>query len=122
MPRIEKSELVAAVLNRLSNPKSWTKGTSARNSGGRAISLNSPEAQSWCLTGAIQRELFDRGFIPDHLTGALSQEIVATFREQYPEFGGPSWIMSFNDDPHMTHDGVKGVLEKVYTKLIERGE
>jgi hypothetical protein len=121
MPRIEKSELVAAVLCRLDKPENWTQGVSARDRNGNATSLQGP-AVSWCLSGAMTRELLDRGFDWDHLTWALTHDIADVFCEQYPELCCDSYMILFNDDPYMTHEGVKLVLEKVHAKLIERGE
>ena len=36
----------------LSDPKAWTQGVCARNHNGHSVHTDSPEAVSWCLSGA----------------------------------------------------------------------
>lgn len=121
--RLAKSELVAAVLKRLDKPENWTKLCAARDGQGVKTDVSSLDAESWCVTGAMQYELTSRGFEWDHLTKALSFEIAEMFQEQFPELSGSNGMLwMYNDISTTTHEDVKMVLEKVHTKLIERGE
>ncbi len=122
MPGIAKSELVAAVYHRLANPKHWARFAPARDRHRQYIPPKSPQAVSWCLTGAMDLEMHLRGYRRDHITYQLDDDIVAVFQEQYPELPRVCGIQGYNDNYLMTHEGVRSVLEKVYVKLVEKGE
>lgn len=119
--RLPKSELVAAVYHRLADSRSWTKGASARTLMGGTTSPSSLYATAWCLTGAMDHELQRRGYKRDHITYRLFDDVTALFQEQYPEIDATT-VQGFNDDVRMTHEGIRMILNKVYGKLIERGE
>ncbi len=117
---ISKSELLAAVINRLLNPDNWTKRTSARDRYGRSAFPWAADARQWCVTGAIDAELRSHGLRSDCM--GLMRELTATFVEQHPEMEIGGGIAAYNDHPCMTHSGMMAVLEKTHAKLVERGE
>lgn len=122
-PKLKKSELVAAVYQRLADPGHWAKGAQAYDSHFSPVNFKSPKAQSWCLTGAMGRELDDRGgFVWDHVTTALSEEMVNMFREQHPKMLLRNSVQAFNDNSEISHEDVLKMLQVLYYKLIERGE
>lgn len=118
---MKKSELVSAVHQRLSDAARWTKGAPARRTDGLAVHPYDPDAQSWCLIGAMTLELHRQGLQYDHLTTQLQCDMKKVFREQYPNMSTVG-VARFNDHPDVTHEGMLNVLDKVYTGLIERGE
>jgi hypothetical protein len=121
MRKFPKSELAAAMYQRLSDPRCWTKHTSARDRDGQSVPPSSHLAQSWCLTGAATYELHRRGYQSDCITNRLYADMTAIFKEQYPEIRACG-VQGFNDDHRMTHEGLLAVLQKTYNKLVERGE
>lgn len=42
------------MLELLDSPEKWTQGSLARNKQQRRVSVNSPRAVSWCLSGALK--------------------------------------------------------------------
>jgi len=118
---VSKSELLASVIDRLSDPKRWTRGCSARVKDGRAVSPVDPRAESWCTTGCISKELKLRGHRRDGVTFALQDELRATFEQQYPEIPR-TCLEGYNDHDLVDHPGLMKVFHKVYNSLIERGE
>lgn len=46
-------QILEAVLDLLDSPEKWAKGDAAQDVYGDSIELESPEAVSWCLAGAM---------------------------------------------------------------------
>lgn len=123
--KLLKSELLARVINRLSDPRRWVKAASARDVQGLRVDAKSKNAVSWCITGVIRRELAESGFLWDATTtGFLRDDLTRVFRQQFPEFfsHGFQQIEAFNDHKRMTHPDLMAALEKAHVNLLEKGE
>jgi hypothetical protein len=52
---MNKLDILKAARNLITDPKNWTKGTSARNKYGRKVTPWCSEAVCWCSMGAIAK-------------------------------------------------------------------
>lgn len=88
----------------LNNPKKWTQGANARNKLGEAVNIDSNDACSWCLSGAILACSPPHGLLRE----TLCVSILRSIKELYPNFDS---IQGFNDHYNTTFEDVKKVLE-----------
>ncbi len=68
----------------------WTRGTAARDAGGRKVPSTAPQAAAWCVVGAIDRALYEQhGLdvyvllalgVPGYDTATCTLGIVCTLR------------------------------------------
>lgn len=79
----------------LRTPQRWTKRTYARDSKGNRIAAFAPEAEQWCVRGAIFK------CCPDFLTA------LRMLRDVLPENTN---VTAWNDDPNRTHDEMRAAL------------
>lgn len=86
----------------LANKKRWTKGCCARDKQGNQVRINSPDAASYCLIGAICKVVL------------LDEQI--TLLNFSKEKLGRS-ITGWNDAKHRTHKQVIAFLDKIITRL-----
>jgi hypothetical protein len=100
----EVTKVLIRVRKRLSNPEAWTKHSKAKDRYGAAVGYNSPEACSWCLLGAIQRESADSRQ-DDHVIYRMRSFIRADRRDRF--------LVSINDNPRTTHQDILKWLDTV---------
>lgn len=121
MQLLRKSETLDKALALLT-PKTWTKGAFRR------YQPHQPY-QQWCVIGAIREVLEREHMLEDQVTHDLYRSLVKTFRDQYPDLLMRAWLEQpfynltrYNDNPEMTYDGIRSVVEKTRNELQERGE
>ena len=83
---------------RLGPPEAWTQRVSARDERGREVSPTDPQAQRWCLMGALACEM----------GGALSTPQTTAARVHLEHLAGQCGLGDFND--RHTHGQVLELL------------
>lgn len=104
-PLSSQARLVISDMLNLLLTKGWTQGAMARTAGGWRCSATYPEAQSYCLAGALTAVRPDRADTATEVTQALKHRI------NKPHVS----LMWWNDELSRTKEEVvallKGVLE-----------
>ena len=90
--------------------RGWSQGADARNAQGRAVGLNSGEAQAWSLLGAFALAATD-GIPGDHVRRAL----VAL-----SDVIGIDSLQEWNDAPDRTREEVLSALEEAGEQIETR--
>ena len=87
----------------LMKPEAWTQNADARTSSGVGISLEKPEAVSFCILGAV-----DRVYKTESKRNRVAARIQASLGVKY--YGE---VVDWNDDPARTHAEVLALCEKL---------
>jgi hypothetical protein len=89
----------------LSTPKRWTKGTNARNAGGKGCDATAQTASCWCMHGAIIKAASGD-------PNGASLSILAA--REVGRLAGvhDTELYRFNDAPATTHADVVGVFTR----------
>jgi hypothetical protein len=89
----------------LRDEQRWTQGALARDYCGRECMPGSPDAEAWCLVGAIFR-VYHEGSEINEAIDAVTRLIVGY------RIDGIDEVEEWNDDPGRTFAEVKAVIEK----------
>ena len=89
------------VLDLLTDPKRWTKGTLARDDRGVPTCVDDPKAVCWCLMGALHK---------CYLSGNYA-DAIERLANVLTAMGIPS-LVAFNDHPDTTHAMVLHALQR----------
>lgn len=93
----------------LHDPSVWIKHEFALDSEGYAVDPRSPEACSWCLSGAILCVTYETELPCE--PSSLSTEIHRLF---------DSDIATFNDDPTTTHSDILSLIDRTIAGIRQR--
>ena len=89
----------------LSDPAHWTQAAVARDAEGRIVKPTSPEAQCWCLEGALARSCNRYGLSPPALLKYLDA-LVET------ELGLDGHVLNWANDFALNHEDVLAFLDR----------
>lgn len=95
----------------------WTQGTWARDAADEPVSQHHPNAASFCISGAINRSVWD--YFADGVNNSPALEAVRfesvrlIFETLAPDFGLAEW----NDDPNTSYEKVLDLFKRGLTKL-----
>lgn len=104
------SETLRSMRKLLATPESWNQKSSARDSEGKPVAPELPEAVCWCLSGALARVTYHEP-IRDKYGCRLYRE-VHDFFDQKLNMN----MIIFNDDPITTHDDILSLLDYAIEK------
>ena len=105
------------VKNIISDEKSWTKETAARNAEGNKVHPYNYDAICFCTIGAIQRaRLSDSSF---EVFGELQKSIIELYSE-YENIEKKSVVQFFNDSKNTTHEMLMSVFDHAITRVKEQ--
>lgn len=97
MDRSLKLEVLRRIESLLSSRDRWCQGTVSRDHNGDKCLYYSPEAVSWCLTGALLKVCSDLGI--DESPGCMN-EVSDCLRALLP--GGPATLLSSLNDGYVS--------------------
>lgn len=109
-----EKEVLEGMLELLSDSDSWTQGTHARTNDGRAVSLLSPHATSYCLLGALYK-VYCSDFSGTVVSSDFSGAVVSHLQSGVPEFNFS--LSLFNDSPSTTHEDVVLFIKNALYRL-----
>lgn len=81
--------------------RGWTQGTGARDSFGRSVSIDAPDAVTFCAIGALTK-----------VTGANSLRVIHNHRLLLERAGAGTGITNWNDSTKRTKEEVIAVFKK----------
>ena len=103
------------VLQLLDGGKAWCQCAYARDEIGQRVTAYSPDAASWCVTGACQRVCDDQD---------NQDELLTQIRRHLPDpdAGISSVVCTWNDRAGRTWPEIERVLTLVITELLRAAE
>ena len=113
-----RDKIIVDVLNeasRLLQTKGWSRFAMARSACGQAVSLNSANASSYCLSGALVRAW--RTIDPeneDFYFPVFEKKFSTTLRDAYGYEGG---VSRWNDDVAASRDHVLTLINSVIASI-----
>lgn len=85
------------------DPRRWTQGAMARDADGKSTTARSPDAASWCLTGARYRACRQLG-APQQHDETFLDAVELRIRDEIPHW---------NDDPERTFADIERLLKEL---------
>lgn len=103
--------MIEKIIETLTPPEAWTKGSYARTAAGNPIGHYCANATCFCMMGATYHATpADAGDVGIDLEMQSVGFISAAIRELFPIRTPYGHIPRFNDDPDTTHEDVLRVL------------
>ena len=101
MERERTKQIITDTKQLLSDPKHWTKNTSARDVNGNMVAAKECIAVCWCLYGAVRANTDNFG------------EAISVSNVLFDYLPDDHWSLpNFNDSRETTHEDVIRVLDK----------
>ncbi len=88
---------IESVAVTLTDPGTWSKGALARDKDGGRVSVDSPEAESFCLVGAIIRNVYVKNVL--NISNTANRSVATRDVEKYFDSVLGVKAAEFNDSP-----------------------